>query len=137
MPFKCSCGILLINLNLLDSVLFQMLTTKKRAYQWVAIAAVFLEQVRLDENRYEERDYVSFIESIEDRGLYRLLCFLQLDLLSNGSSLDSKLTKEAMKQKYRNIGEQSMRHIRDYIIFRDTTKIMSYLHFTFLSIAFS
>ena len=116
---------------------FQSKTAMYSAYEFLARVAVFLEQARIDEIMYEygNKNFAAEILNIEEQGIYWMLCQLQIALHARNLAIDSQITREVMKQEFRDMTDRATRHNRDFIILRDFAKVLNYIkiEFTVLS----
>ena len=93
----------------------------------MARVAVFLEQARLDERRYESgtSSYASHFQEIEEQAIYWLLCQLQKFIHELGrDQVDVSVTRDIMAMQLRSASSRALRHNRDFIIIRDSLLII-------------
>ena len=85
---------------------------------------MFLEALALDEDIYENGEYSSTIED-NKRKLLTLMC--ELDVLINnlGTQLEVHVLRDVMNDDDRYTATRSDRHIRDYVILKDTFQLYS------------
>ncbi len=107
----------------------------QKAYDNLSIFAVFLNQAYLDEVAVEDvldESLHEEIERIEENQIYWLLCKLQIAMEAHpDSSIDPTVTDSVMHSKYKAISDRSARHIRDYVILREFSDLLYYLHLEF------
>lgn len=98
-----------------------------RAYEDLARVAVFLEQARLDEKRYESgpTSYADHYQEIEEQAIYWLLCQLQKFIHELGEDrVEVTVSRDIMAMQLRTASSRALRHNRDYIIIRDSIIIL-------------
>lgn len=111
----------------ISSFYFQELESALIAYEDLARVAVFLEQARLDERRYESgtSSYASHFQEIEEQAIYWLLCQLQKFIHELGQDqVDVSVTRDIMAMQLRSASSRALRHNRDFIIIRDSLLII-------------
>ncbi|CAG2257740.1 unnamed protein product [Mytilus edulis] len=95
------------------------------SYRTLAIALVFIEKMKFDEDIYENKKYSNDILIMESK-LYDILCHMDEVISTNGDSIEH-VTREVMSRELRAHSERTTRIDRDYITVKDTSKIMDYL----------
>ena len=58
--------------------------------------------------------------------IVQVLCELQIAMLEKGIS-HTDITREIMKTEYRDLADKTTRYIRDWTIYRDYVKTLSYV----------
>ena len=111
-----------------------MLESVLLAYEDLARVAVFIEQARLDEKRYESgaSSYANHYQEVEEQAIYWLLCQLQKFIHELGEDeVNVKVTRDIMAIQLRTASSRALRHNRDFIIIRDSLLILEKFHTRF------
>ena len=96
-------------------------------YHQLSVMAVYWEKMIQDEVQYEYGEYENDMRTAENK-LYQIMCTMYTAIYNVlHSSIDSYVQRSVMLDEYRNIMNRSARHIRDYIIARDTTRILDFI----------
>ncbi|XP_063431547.1 uncharacterized protein LOC134714236 [Mytilus trossulus] len=106
--------------------------THLESYRTLAIALVFIEKMRIDEEIYENKKYSNDILILESK-LYDILCHMDEVISKNGDSIEH-VTREVMNKELRAYSERTHRFARDYITVKDTSKIMDYFIFQYTAL---
>ena len=91
----------------------------------MSIAAIFLEQVKINETIYQETHDDAFTDEILEleSTLYEILCHIQSDLAQLNSYIKSHQSRGIMSEGIRKESGNLSRYIRDYIILKDVVEI--------------
>lgn len=91
----------------------------------MSIAAIFLEQVKINETIYQETHDDAFTDEILEleTTLYEILCHIQSDLAQLNSHIKSHQSRDIMSEELRKETGNLSRYIRDYIILKDVVEI--------------
>ncbi len=106
----------------------QELEAAERAYEDLARLAVFMEQTRHDERQYESSAYEDLYQWIEEHALYALLCQLKYFIRDMGHQVSVRVTRSVMTMDQRTIPNRALRHLRDYIVIRNSLRVLENLH---------
>ena len=112
----------------------QVVESIQRTYDDLSRVAVFLEHAIEDEITYENEYGSSLhttIQRIQDHYVFPLLCQLQTTMFAHNSDVAFRVTREVMQQSSRDLSDRSLRHTRDYIIFRDLERVLHYVEVEF------
>lgn len=91
----------------------------------MSIAAIFLEQVKINETIYQETHNDAFTDDIVEleTTLYEILCHIQSDLAQLSSYIKNHQSRDIMSEEIRKKSGNQTRCIRDYIILKDVGEI--------------
>lgn len=104
---------------------FQLTKTYLESYRKLATAQIFIEQMKFDEEVYEDNKYEKEIINTESK-LYDVLCLMN-EMISNTDASIEHVTREVMQMHLRTLSERINRFMRDYISVKDTTKLLNNL----------
>ena len=99
----------------------------------LSVVLVFIEQMRFDEEIYEERQYLADILNLESK-LYDVLCHINGLVSSVGGNIE-QVTREVMQMQLRTLSDRSDRYIRDYVTTKDITYAVNKLLVQYVAIS--
>ena len=113
--FFLSCTYILIYIRFHLQISRSLLNSFKH----ISIAAIFIEQVKFDENNFEHGAFISDITVMETK-LYTVLCHVQMAINQLEIDIENYQSRDVMSTELRTIQNKADRTDRDYIIVKDT-----------------
>uniref|UniRef100_A0A8W8IH27 Uncharacterized protein n=2 Tax=Magallana gigas TaxID=29159 RepID=A0A8W8IH27_MAGGI len=93
-----------------------------RTYRELSVVAAFLEAIRKDEVTFEHGSWLSTFSENEEH-IYRLLCEVHNAIIISGATIEYE-SRDIVPESMRNMFDRTMRYMRDYIILRDSVKLL-------------
>lgn len=94
-------------------------------YAGLQVFAICLEQIVMDQSIYGGNFHQDFQEA--EYQLKYVLCEVQIAMLEKGIHQHKDMTRDVMSEDYREIDCDTVRNIRDWVIFRDYINTLEYI----------